>query len=399
LIKTRGCDRRLVIASSCFFLVCYWKGGVVLKRFSLMIGFMLLFMVGKCQAEELKLDVDRFNQQVKLFEVGRIAYMPEMRVLFYYAPQLSESGVIYDLVRKQALSVGKKGNGPDQFKSFRDAFTDGSYFYLYDIRSAKLLTYTYQGNSTKLGDIIPVKKMGMEFDFGERDFLGKMGDKWIVQNTVYRDLPHIKKSYSKFPITADTYIGTLNADFTGYNQLIQVKGKEYPQICQSYDNCMCRVEGEHYIVQLAAVNFNTALKKMTIPVTHIKTRKTTSITIDIPDKYAYYQPKAGGNGSDWRQKQSKYKYVPKGARFFGLDEQYYFCYFHYNNDESFDILYNVLNFQSMTITQYEQKNAVMKPMIADAENIAFLNEDDPDTCKLVLSPKTVILGSKIKAYE
>ena len=370
-----------------------------MKRFCLMIGLILLFMAGKCQAEELKLDVDRFNQQVKLFEVGRIVYMPEMRVLFYYAPQLYESGVIYDLVRKEALPVGKKGTGPDQFKNLRDAFTDGSYFYLYDIRSGKLLTYTYQENSTRLDDIILVKKLGMEFDFGERDFLGKMGDKWIVQNTVYRDLPHIKKNSSKFPITTDTCIGTLNADFTGYDELIQVKGKEYPQTCQSYDNCVCRVEGEHYIVQLTAVNFNTAQKKMAVPVTHIKTRKTTSITIDIPEKYAYYQPKAGGKGSDWRQKQSKYKYVPKGARFFGLDEQYYFCYFHHNNDESFDILYNVLNFQSMTITQYEQQNAVMKPMIADAENIAFLNEADPDTCKLVLSPKTAILSSKVKAYK
>jgi len=367
-----------------------------LKRLGIMLGLLFLFNAVNSYSEELKLDVDSFNQQVKLFEVGRIRYIPEMRILFYYAPKLYESGVIYDLDSKHASSVGKEGAGPDQFKSLRDAFTDGSYFYLYDIKSRKLLKYAYQENKTKLDDILMVRELGMKFDFGQRDFLGRIGDKWIVQNIVYRDLPDIKKNSSKFPITTDTYIGILNEDFTGYEELIQVKGEKYPQICQSYDNYMCAVGQEHYIVQLTAVNSDPGKRRLLVPVTHIETRKTTPITIEIPEKYTYYQIKSQEKSSDWRRKQSKYKYVPRGSRFFGLDDRYYFCYFHYNEDESFDILYNVLDFETMTIRQYEQRNATMKPMLADAENIAFLKETDADTSSLVLSPRKVALKNEIK---
>lgn len=199
-------------------------------------------------------------------------------------------------------------------------------------------------------------------------------------------------------MTTDTYIGIVNEDFTGYEELIQVKGEKYPQICQSYDNYMCTVGQEHYIVQLTAVNFDPKKRKFLVPVTHVETRETTPITIAVPEKYAYYQRKPWANSSGWREKQSKYKYVPKGSRFFGLDDRYYFCYFHYNEDESFDILYNVLDFDAMKITQYEQLNATMKPMLADAESLAFLKETDADTSTLVLTPKKEILNNKVKQY-
>ncbi len=367
-----------------------------MKRLGIMLGLVFLFSAGNSYSEELKLDVQSFNEQVELFEVGHIIYMPEMHILFYYAPKLYESGVIYDLKSKEAFSVGKKGTGPDQFKAFRYAFTDGDYFYLYDIVSFKLLKYVVQENVTKLDDIILVKKLGMAFDFGERDFLGKMGDKWIVQNSVYRDLEDAYTNPSKFPLSIDSYIGIMDENFTDYEGLIQVKGKKFPQICESYDNYVCFVGGEHYLVQLTAVNCDPKKREMLVPVTHIETRETAAITIEIPEKYTYYQIKPWQESSDWRRRQSKYKYVPEGSRFFGLDDRYYFCYFHYNEDESFDILYNVLDFNSMTIRQYEQRKATMKPMLADTENIAFLKETDADTSELVLAPKKEILNSEMK---
>lgn len=359
-----------------------------MKQFILIIFFLCTFL-SKTHGETLKLDVESINKNVELYDIGRIIYMPEMGVLFYYAPKIHESATIYDLIKKKSFVMGVKGNGPDQFKLLRFPFTDGNNFYIYDIVSHKLLEYLFLQDSIKLNDIIPVKKLGVGFDFGEKDFLGKVGDSWIVQNLVYRDLTNIKDK-TKFPMTNDIYLGTLNRDFKGYNEIMKVKGKGYPQICHSYDNYLCFSNNEHYIVQITAANFDTKKKVMIIPVIHLKTKKVIQLKIKVPEKYVYYQAEDNEDDKSWRIKQSKYKYIPRGSRFLGLDENYYFCYFHYNKDGSFDILYNVLDFKSMKINQYEQLNTKMKPMIADNENIAFLKELEEDNFKLVLAPKNSI---------
>lgn len=360
-----------------------------IMRYLTVVSFIIGFFCS-ILGQNFQLNPKNFSDKIVFYEKARIKFLPEIGMMEYYPYYVENKIFMYDFVSDNVLLLGKKGDNPEQFKVERSLFSDGVYVYLFDSTKKKILKYRVENNQFKLDDIIqirnPVGKNGKKNQIIK--VLGKVENDWIVQYLITPDIAQLAKNRLAGHSLS---VGITNSDFSKYKELYFGEGKNYPQSANSSDSILCQSKGQYYAVVLSGVNFEVNLKKLELQVIDIKNQKTKKIPIKVPEKYAKFQ--ALNNNSDMKErlKISKFKFVPWGARFQGLDEKFYFCYYHYNKDESFDILFNVLDLCDFKVQQFELMNCKMAPIMADCNQIAFVKVNDEDHCELVLLNKKSII--------
>lgn len=357
-----------------------------MKRFLIIIVFLVNLSL---PGQNFVLDQANINKNLDIYENGVLEYLPEIGFIKYASLKIDPNIYLYDLVDKKTKRISGVGNGPDQFKVATSVFSDGQFIFIQDLVKKKILKY--DAGDLKLNDIISTKKMAKYNHGVMRYFLGKIEKKWIVYDVILKN-PIKSKITNEYVISQDISIGFLNSDFSEYKQIYFIKGKGYPETCTAADVYVSFSNGNYYIVVLTAINFNKKLKMLKIPIINLKNNKVDELSVIIPDKYNYLQNRSNDYFMNWRIKLSKYKFIPWGTKFTGLDGKFYFCYNYYIDDDLKDILVNSIDFEKNKIEQFLIDKTKLDPLIADEKNIIFRKEmEETDDFKLEFYKKNKIL--------
>jgi len=344
------------------------------------------------QGQNFQLNTKKLSSSITFYEKARVKYLPEIGMLEYFPYHMEDQIFMVDLLSNAVRTLGRKGNNPEEFRVERSLFSDGVYVYLFDSTKKKLLKYRLAADQFKLDDIIqirnPVGRKGKRHQ--SIKVLGKSGDDWIVQYLVFPDSATISR---RGPLALSLSVGVSNSDFSQYTELYYKEGKSYPQMAMSADSYLCRVKGKYFVVILNAGNFDPESGIMNVAVVDVQQRSTKNIPVRIPEKFTEFQVLDNNVDMRERLKLSKFKFVPWGARFQGLDGNFYFCYYHYYPDQRFDILFTILDLSKGKVKQFEQKKSSMKPIMADSRQIAYIKcNEEKDKCDLIVVKKTALMN-------
>jgi hypothetical protein len=89
------------------------------------------------------------------------------------------------------FKIGKKGEGPNEFKSFPNIFSDGNYLYVNDTGGKKIIVYN-PANEFRIKDIISTKNLR----FPMPKVIGKFENIWIIATLNIVKWKTKKKQYS-----------------------------------------------------------------------------------------------------------------------------------------------------------------------------------------------------------
>ena len=342
--------------------------------------------------QNFQLNSEKLSSNITFYEAARVNYLSEIGMLEYFPYHMEDQIFMVDLLSSTVRTLGRKGDNPEEFGVERSLFSDGVYVYLFDSTKKKLLKYRLDADQFKLDDIIQIRNpVGRE---GKRHqsikVLGKSGDDWIVQYLVF---PNPATMSRRDRLALSLSVGVSNSDFSQYTELYYKEGKGYPQMAMSADSYLCRAKGKYFVVILNAGNFDPESGTMNVAVIDVQQRSVKNIPVRIPEKFTEFQVLDNDIDMRERLKLSKFKFVPWGARFQGLDENFYFCYYHYYPDETVGILFTMLDLSTGKVKQFEQKKSSMTPIMADSRQIAYVKcNEEKDTCDLIVVDKTVLMN-------
>ncbi len=337
--------------------------------------------------QDFQLNAKGLSSSLTFYEMARVKYLPEIGMLEYFPYKMEDKIFMVDLQSQAVRTLGKKGNGPDEFGVERNLFSDGTYVYLFDSTKRKLLKYALEEEKFQLDDIIlikqPVARAGKRHQMME--VIGKMGENWVVQYLVFPDPTTITKdSYLSLSLS----VGLSNPDFSKYEELYYREGKEFPQSANSADSYFCRANGKYFVVIVSALNSDPEKGILNVVVIDVQGKTTKQIPVPISEKFTEFQALNNDTVRKERRELNKFKFVPWGPRFQGLDGRFYLCYYHQYPNDSFDILFTVLDPVTGKVKQFEQKKSTMKPIMANRNQIAYVKYNKKkDNCDLIIMDK------------
>ncbi len=370
------------------------QGGKRIFTTTKLVLVVLVFCSGSSSlyCQDIRLNPEALSSNITFYEMAREKYLPEIGMLEYFPYQMEDQIFMVDLQTFAVRTLGKKGNGPDEFGVERNLFSDGSYVYLFDSTKKKLLKYALEEDRFKLDDIILIKQpVGRAVKRHQMlEVIGKMGENWIVQNLVFPDPSTLTKDgYPSLSLS----VGISNSDFSTYEELYYREGKEYPQSANSADSYWCRANGKYFVVILNAMNSDPESGLLNVVVVDMQEKSTKQIPVPIPEKFTEFQVLNNDTVRKERRELNRFKFVPWGPRFQGLDGRFYFCYYHDYPDDTFDILFTMLDLETGKVKQFEQQKSTMKPIMADRDQIAYVKyNEEKDHCDLIIMGKADLMN-------